>query len=264
MNPFTVTQPLPDVFHIQDAASVCFTLVRGERDSLLFDTGVGLYDVAECIGPYIRGQLHVVLSHGHYDHACGQQYFGESLVHPADLALCRRCVSQKSRTAILKRLRKRGLADETYPVERFVSGTPETVLPLLEYTMDLGDLEVQFLPAPGHTAGSIVAYIPQYQLLLSGDSWNPQTWLFFRECKPLSVYVQTMKAFLNLKASHVLRPHALALDTMERLRLYIDGLNDQTFASAQPCIVPPYTKYKTYQCFPEPDSVLIFDKDKMC
>ena len=75
---------MPGVFHIQDVTGVCFTLVTGERDSLLWDTGVGLYDVAACIAPYVRGKLHVVLSHGHYDHACGQHYFSESFVHPYD------------------------------------------------------------------------------------------------------------------------------------------------------------------------------------
>ena len=61
MSHFTITEPLADVFHIQDAGQVCFTLIRGAQDTLLWDTGMGFYDVAECIAPYVRGKLHVVL-----------------------------------------------------------------------------------------------------------------------------------------------------------------------------------------------------------
>jgi len=262
MNPFTVTQPLPDVFHIQDAANVCFTLIRGEQDTLLWDTGVGLYDVAECVTPYVRGRLHVVLSHAHYDHACGQHYFSESFVHPIDLNRCRRCVDRKHRTMILNRIHKRGLVGADYPAERFLSGTPETVKPLQDMTLDLGNLEIRFLLTPGHTPGSIVAYLPQRRLLLTGDMWNPHTWLFFTESKPLAVYVKSMKELYDLNAEHVLRPHDLVLNTMDNLRAYIDGLNEETFAKAQPCPIPPYTRFNTWCCYPEPNSKLVFNADK--
>jgi hydroxyacylglutathione hydrolase len=262
MNPFTIGQPLPGVFHIQDAAGVCFTLVTGERDSLLWDTGAGLYDVAACVAPYVRGKLHVVLSHGHYDHACGQHYFSETFVHPDDLMLCKRCAGRKHRSLILKRIRKRGLVDGDYPSEQFLNGTPESVHPLTEFLLDLGNLEVRFLPTPGHTRGSISAYIPKRGLLLTGDSWNPQTWLFFPESRPLSVYTTTMRGLRGLDAEHVLRPHDPTLTSMDRLRAYIDGLNERTFAAAQPYPVPPYTQYNTFRCCPEPDSMLIFNGDK--
>ncbi|MFH1880922.1 MAG: MBL fold metallo-hydrolase, partial [Bacillota bacterium] len=151
MSSFTVTQPLPDVFHIQDVGKVCFTLIRGERDTLLWDTGMGFYDVAEYIAPYVRGKLTVVLSHAHYDHACGQHYFGESYVHPDDLLWCRKCVGKARRKLILQRVRKRGILPDDYSAERFLNGTPKTIKPLKEMTLDLGNLDVRFLHTPGHT-----------------------------------------------------------------------------------------------------------------
>ncbi len=51
MSPFTVGQLLPGIFHIRDATGVCFALMPGERETLLRNTGVGLYDVAECVAP---------------------------------------------------------------------------------------------------------------------------------------------------------------------------------------------------------------------
>ncbi|HRX09749.1 MAG TPA: MBL fold metallo-hydrolase, partial [Candidatus Limiplasma sp.] len=236
---FTVTEPMADVFHIQDAGQVCFTLIRGAQDTLLWDTGMGFYDVAACIAPYIRGKLHVVLSHAHYDHACGQHYFAQSLVHPVDLKRCRKTVSRESRASILKRMSARGILEDGYDTEQFLSGTPETVQALESMSLDLGGLEVQFIPAPGHTAGSIVAYIESKKLLLTGDTWNPHTWLFFPESQSLKVYTKTAQSLRDLPAKHVLRSHDLSMVSMDQLQRYIDGLAADTFASAQPCPVPP-------------------------
>jgi glyoxylase-like metal-dependent hydrolase (beta-lactamase superfamily II) len=262
MDPFTVTQPLPNVYHIRDISNVCFTLVLGERNSLLWDTGAGLYDVSACVAPYVRGWLRVVLSHGHYDHACGQHYFRESFIHPDDLRLCRRCVGRANRTQVLKRIRQRVTLQDGYDAERFLSGTPETVKPLQDFTMDLGDLEVQFMQTPGHTAGSMVAWVPARKLLLTGDMWNPHTWLFFRESQSLSAYTQTMRRLRDLQAEHVMCSHDQSLNRMDRLRAFIDGLNERTFAAAEPCVIPPYTHIHTYRCHPEPDSTLVFNGDK--
>ena len=262
MNTFTITQPLPDVFHIQDSGQFCFTLICGSKSTLLFDTGIGLNNVAECVAPYVRGRLHVVLSHAHYDHACGQHYFPETLVHPDDLKACRRIVSRKSRTAILNRVQSRGLVPEGYPAEQFISGTPQTIKPLTEFTLDLGDLKVQFLHSPGHTAGSIVAWIEQRSLLLSGDTWNPTTWLFFPESMSLAKYTQTVRGLHDLPAEHVLRSHDLPMVPMRQFRDYADGLNEHTFAQAEPCPTPPYTNIRTFCCNPEPGSKLVFNDDK--
>lgn len=262
MQLFTISQPLTDVFHIQDVGQVCFTLIRGEQDSLLFDTGMGFYDVSAYIAPYVRGRLHVVLSHGHYDHACGQHYFSESFVHPIDLALCRTTVGPQRRAEILKRMRERDVLPVNYPDERFLAGTPETVKPLETTTLDLGNLEVRFLPAPGHTKGSIVAYIDKHKLLLTGDTWNPHTWLFFPESQPLQVYVKTVQRLYPLPAEHVLRSHDIQLVPMRRFRAYADGLNEETFAKAEPCPVHPYTHIPTFCCYPEPESKLVFNGDQ--
>ena len=223
---------------------------------------MGFFDVAACVAPYVRGNLRVVLSHGHYDHACGQHYFGKVYVHPDDMKLCRRAVGRENRKRTLNRLRGRGFLGDNYPDEQFLGGTPDAVKPLTEFTMQLGGLEVRFLHTPGHTRGSIVAYIPERGLLLTGDMWNPHVWLFFPECQPLSVYTQSMKSLHGLQAEHVLCPHDIAPTAMSRIRAYIDGLNERTFAQAEPCSVPPYTRYPTFRCYPESASELIFNGEK--
>lgn len=250
------------MYHIEDASNVCFTLVVGEQDTLLWDTGMGLYDVAECVAPYVRGKLHVVLSHGHYDHACGLHYFKEVFVHPDDIPLCRRSVGKASRERVLRNAKACGCLDDSFDAYQYMNTTTKPIKPLTKLKLDLGGLEVQFRQTPGHTIGSLIAYIPRHKLLLTGDMWNPHTWLFFPESQPLAVYTQSMQSMRDILAEHVLCPHDPALRTMERLRRYIDGLNEQTFAAAQPHPVPPYTRIHTFLCHPEPDSILIFNGDK--
>lgn len=263
MDHFTIKQPLPDVFHIQDAGQVCMTLIRGSKDTLLWDTGMGFYDVAACIAPYIRGRLHVVLSHGHYDHACGQHYFASASVHKIDLNRCRRTVSEKSRAAILKRMQARGTVEAGYPADQYLCGTPQTIQPLAAMALDLGGLQVRFIHSPGHTGGSIVALIEQKNLLLTGDTWNPHTWLFFSESKSLASYVKTVRKLYDLPVDHVLRSHDISMLPMEAFRRYIDGLTQETFDKAEPCPIPPYTHIRTYCCYPEPGSKLVFNADKL-
>ena len=262
MDRFRITQPLPNVYHILDCGNVCFTLICGSTDTLLFDTGMGFHDVAACVAPYVHGKLHVVLSHAHYDHVYGQQYFSESFVHPDDLSHCRKSVSKPERLEKLKHLIARGILEEDYASTSFLNGTPETVLPLQQMSMDLGDLHIQFIAIPGHTKGSIVAYIEEMKLLLSGDTWNPHTWLFFPESQSLSSYTKHIQKLINLPAEHVLRSHDIQMVTMQQFRAYMHGLNDETFQNAKPCSIPPYTHINTYFCYPEPKSKLVFNNDK--
>ena len=262
VNHFTISQPLPSIYHIEDISKVCFTLVKGQRDTLLWDTGLGLYDVAACIAPYVHGTLHVVLSHGHYDHACGHHYFSEVLLHPEDLQLCKHAVAEDNRAQIVNRVKGRGFLDETFDPLRYQSHPNNVIRPIQKYTLDLGGISVRFIPTAGHTKGSMVAFIPEYKLLLTGDMWNPHTWLFFPESQPLSVYTQSMKSIRDLQAEAVLCSHDIKRRTMRRLRTYIDGLHDNTFAKAKPCTIPPYTHINTYCCRPEPQSLLVFNGDK--
>ena len=44
-----------------------------------------------------------------------------------------------------------------------------------------GSFGILAVQVPGHTPGSIMAFIPEYGLLLTGDDWNPCTWMWFPE-----------------------------------------------------------------------------------
>lgn len=259
---FELMEILPGIYRIRDCMGVCCALAVGEADSLLWDTGYGLYDLATFIAPYVRGTLRVILSHAHRDHACGCRWFPSVEIHPDDLALCRTYTGRAHRRIVLQTARDRGLIDPEFDEKRYLSAGSGGVRPLSDPQIELGGLTVRFYGVSGHTPGSLAAYLPQRRLLLTADSWNPTTWLFFPESLPLETYAANLRALRDLGAEHVLCSHDASLHRMDRLRAYIDGLNADTFAGARPVSVPPYTRISTFACHPEPGSVLVFNGDK--
>ena len=259
---FEMMEALPGVYHIRDAMGVCCTLIVGETDTLLWDTGYGLFDLAAFIAPYVRGELHVVLSHAHHDHACGHQWFRNVRIHKDDLPLCARYTGRVNRKRQLGRALSLGLIGDGYDSKRYLSADPAAILPLQTMEYDLGGLTVRLLPVPGHTPGSLAAYIPERTLLLTADSWNPTTWLFFPDSLPLKTYTRAMQPLRELNAEHALCSHDFTLHRMDRVRAYIDGLTAETFAAAVPTPVPPYTDIHTFACHPEPGTTFVFNSDK--
>lgn len=259
---FELWEALPGIYHIRDCMGVCCTLAVGETGSMLWDTGYGLYDLAAFVAPYVRGALRVILSHAHHDHACGHHWFPCAEIHPADLALCRTYTGRAHRRSVLQTARDRGLLNVEFDEKGYLNAGSGGVQPLADPVIELGGLTVNLVSTPGHTPGSLVAHLPQRELLLTGDSWNPTAWLFFPESLPLETYAGNLRTLRGIRAEHVLCSHDAALHPMARLRSYIDGLNADTFADAVPTPIPPYTKIYTFSCRPEPGTLLVFDGDK--
>ncbi|HPR77857.1 MAG TPA: MBL fold metallo-hydrolase [Candidatus Limiplasma sp.] len=72
---FTILNPFKGVYHIRDGLDAHMTLLAGNREALLFDTGYGLADLLQAVRTITPLPLNVVLSHGHYDHILGSRWF---------------------------------------------------------------------------------------------------------------------------------------------------------------------------------------------
>ncbi len=261
MGPFQVHQPLPGVWHIQDALGVCFTLLAGDQRALLLDTGYGLHDPRPLIRSLTDKPLTVVCSHGHFDHALGARFFDRVFVAENELDCCRvyTCRAQRERT--LARAEALGVAVpdaraylDTEPLARFS--------PLPADTFDLGGLTARVLLTPGHTAGSISLWIEERGLLLPGDNQNPTTWVFFPECAPVREYAAMMRRLADVPFTCALTPHYASLVPGGELRTYIAGLTEAAFAAAKPVSIPPYERIRTRECAPYGEYRLVFDGAK--
>ena len=109
--------------------------------------------------------------------------------------------------------------------------------------IDLGGLTAEIIEAPGHTPGSAVVYVPERKLLLSGDDWNPCTWLFFPQALGLREYRSNMRGIQQLPFEKVL----------------FNALTDGNLRAAEPVNIAPYEQIDTCQATLPHDQVLVFD-----
>lgn len=270
---FTNCRPFPGITHITDAMGVSFTLIEGGDSALLFDAGYGLEDVAAYVRTLTEKPVELILSHGHHDHMLGARWFDHSLMDPADreeFAL---------RTARLQRQKVQQQAEEaglSVPEDFFtaVIPTPEPLRYIDRVgdfdasVFDLGNREVWVLRVPGHTAGSVVLYVPDVQLLLTGDDWNPCTWMWFPCSLPARQWRDTMLKLISQVEKEadgeiisVLCSHQAAPRQGKELKAFLAYMTDERLQAAP--AVDMGAPINTHQVtVPEKGWILLFDTDK--
>ncbi len=256
---FWYKEVLPDVYHIEDSLGVCMTLLRGEREALLADAGFGLENVAAFAAELADRPVRLVLTHGHYDHVLGAGWFPEAEIFEEDLPLAREHEKRMWKERALQEAKLRGIDAGT---ETFSGGRAPVLKKLEEGTIRLGGLSARVIRCPGHTPGSAVLYVPERELLLTGDDWNPCTWLFFPEALPVTAYRENMRKLLALPFRHVLCPHRRALYDRSMLEAFVDGLTDQTLSDAVSVDTGEWLGIRTRQAEPAPEQCIVFDADK--
>ena len=248
---FTVHAVMPGVWHIVDCMGVCMTLLEGENAAMLVDTGYGIEDVAD----FMR-HLTVFLTHNHHDHALGARCFPETYMLEADMADWRMFTNDEMRRRVLTQAIGKNL-----PVDEKTFLAGEIPLPkvMKPGVIDLGGLTAEIIEAPGHTPGSAVVYVPERKLLLSGDDWNPCTWLFFPQALGLREYRSNMRGIQQLPFEKVLCPHREALYDRWMFDDFFNALTDGNLRAAEPVNIAPYEQIDTCQATLPHDQVLVFD-----
>ena len=188
---FHVNRVFPGITHITDAMGVSFTLIEGWNRAILFDTGYGTENVYEFIRTLTDKPISVYLSHGHHDHVLGARWFDKTF-------MCREDMTEfAERTGTLQRRKVAGQAlEKQVPLpDDYMNAKipkpgavffPERIADFESVTEELGERKARIIHVPGHTPGSIMVHIPSCRLLLTGDNWNPCTWMWF----PTSVSAQ--------------------------------------------------------------------------
>ncbi len=250
---YTSREVLPGVRHILDPLGVHLTLLTGTRGALLLDCGYGALDLKAYMDGLTDLPLTVLLSHGHHDHALGAMRFPETWMLEEDLPVFHQYTGVDQRRRVLERA---GLYEAE--AEGYLAARIPPPRALRTDLFDLGGLSARVIPAPGHTPGSLALYVPERRLLLLGDSWNPQTWLFFPEALPVRDYARTFKRLMTLPFEQALAPHHPDLLSREFLQRYHDGLTEEGFASAKPYPVAGYEQLPTRAFAPCPGALLVF------
>lgn len=256
---FTYEQALPGVYHIADAMGVCMTLLAGEERALLVDTGYGVEDVAAFVRTLTDKPLTVLLTHGHYDHALGARWFDNARLFPADLPVYETYAGEYWRRHVLEGVHQHGLKINEAD---FLAAALPAAQVQAEEAIDLGGMTARILLCPGHTPGSAVVYVPERELLLTGDDWNPTVWLFYPEALPVRQYRENVKKLLDLPFRHVLCSHQPRLFRRGKLEAFLAGLTDEALDAAGTVPTGELVHVRTAQAALPDEQYIVFDRDK--
>jgi len=256
MHHFTYTEALPGVYHIQDMMGVCMTLLVGEEQALLVDAGYGLEDVSAVVRTLTDRPVTLVLTHAHHDHGLGARWFDKALMFPQERAVYDTYTREPYVTRVAGQAAGKGLA---VPAD-WAEGPMAAPADLAEGPMDLGGLTAEIILCPGHTPGSAVIWVPERQLLLSGDDWNPCTWDFFPESLGAEDFRRNVSSQLSLPFAHVLCSHQPMLKARADLESFFTGLTDEALRTARK--VDMGWPLDTREASPAPGQIFVFDYGK--
>lgn len=200
---YNVRELEPGLYRIGNSG-VFMDLIVGSHHALLFDTGYGYGDLKAVVEFITRLPLYVINSHGHVDHACGNERFGGAFIHPADIGLAIEHNGPKMRCLELDTSE----VPPDFDLDTHLRLGPGVLTPVGEGDIfDLGGITLEVLHLPGHTAGSIGLYCPEKRLLWVGDAINGFVWLFLPEAQPLSTYISTLHKAAGLPFTHMIQSH---------------------------------------------------------
>ena len=270
---FHAEKVFPGVTHISDAMGVAMTLIEGTERAILFDTGYGTENVKAFIQTLTGKPVSVLLSHGHHDHILGVRWFSESRMCSEDLDEFRQRTGSLQRMKVAKQAEQKGvLLPEGFLSVQF--DEPESIIfneflgCFEQKTEDLGQLQVQVIHVPGHTPGSIVLYLKELHLLLTGDDWNPCTWIWFPSSLPVRKWRENMKELISClemetgqEIRYVLCSHQPMVRKAEELKAFLEYMDDARLEAAQ--AVDMGVPIETHEIRKEPEGWnLLFDKEK--
>ena len=222
------------VWHIRDAMGVCVTLIAGSEKALLVDTAYGIGDLKSFVRNLTDLPVEAVLTHGHHDHALGAMGFDTVGLLPGDEAVYREYTCRERREKVLAQAAAKGIVIGGREREEYLS-RPMAALKALEAgDTDLGGVTARIIPCPGHTPGSLVVFVPERGILLTGDDYNPCTWVFFHESLGPRGWRGNVEKLLSLPFDTVLCPHDPRPQPRERLEAFLDAVGDAGLKRAVP------------------------------
>ena len=85
-------------------------------------------------------------------------------------------------------------AADMLSVEEAAGLPPAELLPVKDgHVFDLGGRSLEVIEQPGHTPGEIVLLDAANRLVFTGDNNNALVWLFLPTCRPLEVYLESLR-----------------------------------------------------------------------
>jgi hydroxyacylglutathione hydrolase len=139
----------------------CYFIICGKtKEVAIIDPGACGHQIVAKMGLAGWKPTMILNTHGHWDHIGDNKYVQEAFdipifIHEADLP----CLSDKQLS----------MADWMSEDGSYDGGSCDQPLMGGE-TLKLGDIDIQVIHTPGHSPGSVAFYLPQHDLVFSGDT----------------------------------------------------------------------------------------------
>jgi len=148
-------------------------LILGAERALLFDTGLGIGDMAAVVAELTDLPVSVLNSHSHYDHIGGNHQFDDvwGLDHPYSRARMRGLPSSEVSEAVAPDWIWQPLPEGFDPGSYAIAPYRVTRRVRSGEVLDLGDRRLEILATPGHAPDSICLLDHDNGLLFTGDTF---------------------------------------------------------------------------------------------
>lgn len=200
---FEVYQISPQVFVIYEPHQFEETigyLITGEKQALLFDTGMGISDVKKVVDELTKLPVIVLNSHTHNDHVGGNWQFATVYGMDTDFTRANAKGSREDAQSELepgsicgdlpKGFDAKAYATKPWHISRFLHDGNK---------IDLGGRTIEILSTPGHTPDAICLLDRANGLLFTGDTYYPAPIWLFRPETDLDAYVASVKRLAALE-----------------------------------------------------------------
>jgi glyoxylase-like metal-dependent hydrolase (beta-lactamase superfamily II) len=195
---FQVRQLNPTTWAIDDRGNNIIYLLTGTERALLLDTGWGVGDLPALAASLTNLPLTVVNTHGHPDHVGGDGQFDRVYIADADRAMAYGCMGSDERRWAMEYNALPQPFPPDFNMEAWLHVTAELVTVNPGDVFDLGERQLEVIPLPGHSPGSICLLDRANRWIFTGDSLLPwPIWMHLDESLPLSEFLTHLRRLQN-------------------------------------------------------------------
>ena len=208
---FEVYRIRPGVFAIYEphqAEEVISYLILGQKQALLFDTGMGMSDIKKVVAGLTQLPVSVLNSHTHNDHVGDNWRFSD--IYGMDTAFTRANAKGSSADAraelapdeicgeLPAGFDPRSYATRPFRITRWIHSGEK---------IDLGGRILEVIATPGHTPDSISLWDAANGLLFTGDMYYAGPIYLYRPETDLDAYEASIAKMISLKPKLLLPAH---------------------------------------------------------
>jgi glyoxylase-like metal-dependent hydrolase (beta-lactamase superfamily II) len=203
---FEVYKPARDVFAIYEphqAEETIGYLIVGQKQALLFDTGMGISDIKKVIAELTKLPIIVLNSHTHDDHVGGNWQFAIVYGTNTDFTRANALGSREDAQAEITPDQICGTLPKGFDPKNYATKPWKITAYIHDGSrFDLGGRTIEVIATPGHTPDAISLIDRANGLLFTGDTYYPAPIWLFRPETDFKAYAASISR-LNALAPYV-------------------------------------------------------------